>query len=383
MALTISITSDCNLDCRTCGGWDFTNHLRSKGHNYLPYETITRILDEGKKRGNRYLDITGGEPFLHPDIIKILLYAEQSGYWISILTNGLLLDEKLIQSLSTIRARIRISFYSADKKTHEYFSGENTYDPLVNIIRNLREKRLYFGIGMPVFKKNINEIEETVKFAIDEGCAFIRVSPGAKYHKAMIEDVDSSLFEEMIFSIIQSIIKYRDYVELELDSSLKIPNPIEILTTRRCTAGCNFYFIDSAMKVYPCPYISTKNLQPMNFKDYRDFYELDNFMDNYFEKLTNNLTGMCNDCEYHTICSGGCLSEKTTRGLRSHETQPICLRKILHRVVNRFNPELIEDILQAWAHLQYKDLYEDFGNRDCMRRLPIWTINFKGWSWRG
>jgi radical SAM protein with 4Fe4S-binding SPASM domain len=354
-----------------------------KGHNIIPFETIKKILDEGRKRGNRYLEITGGEPFLHPEIIRILSYAERSGYLISILTNGLLLDEKIIQSLSTIKARLRLGFYSANKETHEYFSGEDTYDPLVNVIRILRKKRLYFGIGMPVFKKNVNEIEDTVRFAFEEGCAFVRIIPCAKYHKAENEEIDSALFEQILSTIVETIINYRDWIDLEPMVPMKIPNPIEMLTTRRCTAGCNYYHIDPEMTISPCPYLSTKiHFKLIKFNDYRDFNAMDSYMDNYFEELVDALEGACKNCEYHIVCIGGCLFEKTTRGLNPNKPQPICLKRILHHVMKKYDAKVTDDIVQAWVYSRYKDLYEDSGNRGCVRQLPIWYLNFKGRGYR-
>ncbi len=381
MALIISITSDCNLNCRTCGGMDFTHHEMKKAHDILSFEDIKKILDEGRRRGIRYIDITGGEPFLHPDIIRILSYAEQSGYWISILTNGLLLTEDMIKSISTIKLRLRLSFYSANKETHEYFSGKGTFDPLVNIIRILRKNGIYFGIGMTVFKKNVDEIEDTMKFALEEGCAFMRIIPGAKYHKARNEDVDSNLFEQILSSIIDAVIKYRDRIDLESKISMKIPTPADLLTTRRCTAGRNLYYIDPEMTILPCPEDISANIQikRAKFKDHQDFNAMDSYMDNYFEELVDTLEGTCKKCEFHTVCIGGCLSEKTTRGLKPNDVQPICLRKILHNVMKKYDVKVMDDIAQAWFYSHNKDVYEDFGNRDCIRRLPIWNLNFKGW----
>ena len=40
--------------------------------------------------------LTGGEPFMHPDIKEIINYFFNSGKKISIATNGLLLNEKMI-----------------------------------------------------------------------------------------------------------------------------------------------------------------------------------------------------------------------------------------------------------------------------------------------
>jgi radical SAM additional 4Fe4S-binding domain len=379
MALTISVTSDCNLNCRTCGGWDFTKHKTEKSQGALPFESIKQILDEGRKRGNRYLDITGGEPFLHPEIIKILTYAERSGYWTNVLTNGLLLDEKKIEALLAIHARLRLSLYSANKSTHEYFCGEGTFDPLKEAIRRLRENEIYFGVGMPVFKENVGDIKDTVRFALDAGCSFIRIFPAAKYYRAKDVEIDVSLIEEILSSIVEATIEHRAEIDLESTASMRIPNPIEMLTTRRCTAGCNYYHVDSEMMIHPCPYISDDGpIKIIKFNDSHDFDAMNASMDGYFERLAETLEGACRSCEYITTCVGGCLSEKTTRSIEPNQEQPICLRSILRRVMKKYDEKVASDILQSWVYSRFRDTFEDSGNRCCIRQLPIWNLSFIG-----
>lgn len=377
MVLTISVTSDCNLNCRICGGWDFTKHKVRQG-NSLPLEIIKKMLDEGRTRGNWYLEITGGEPFLHPQIMDIISYAEKSGYWTYILTNGLLLNEDIIESISSLRVMLRISIYSANKDTHEYLCQDDTFDHLVDVIRMLRRRGISFGLCMPVFRANVNEIQDTIKFAFEEGCTFIRVFPGGKYYKAKNEDIDSSLFEQILSSIVEIIANHRDWVDLESDTLMNVSNPIELLTTRRCTAGCNYYHIDSNMIIHSCPFISSQNsIKEIKFNDHLDFHDMDMFMDDYFKGLIGNLKGACRECEYNTTCLGGCLSEKTMRSLESNEEQPVCMKRILQSVVDRYDAEAMDVILQSWVSTIYKDSFEDLGNRSCIRHLPFWTINFK------
>src|SRR4030095_13635709 len=56
----------CNLKCRHCCISCSPTNYR---FNYLDLETVRRLLDESVALGVKEYYFTGGEPFVHPDII--------------------------------------------------------------------------------------------------------------------------------------------------------------------------------------------------------------------------------------------------------------------------------------------------------------------------
>ena len=61
---------------------------------------VKDILKQLADAGILYLVITGGEPFLRADIIDILAYAVKLKFCVRVFTNGLLLHENIVKSLS-------------------------------------------------------------------------------------------------------------------------------------------------------------------------------------------------------------------------------------------------------------------------------------------
>ncbi|MFH1381236.1 MAG: radical SAM protein, partial [Candidatus Omnitrophota bacterium] len=80
------LTYRCNFRCVHC------YVAADKKKKELGIEEVKVILDQLKKAGCFHVGFTGGELFLRKDIFKILNYAKQSGFRISILTNGFLID---------------------------------------------------------------------------------------------------------------------------------------------------------------------------------------------------------------------------------------------------------------------------------------------------
>ena len=78
--LYISIINSCNLRCTGC--WVDVAHPQAK----LSFEEMDKLITNAKKHGNVFFGILGGEPFMHPDLIRIL-EAHPDCYF-QIFTNG-------------------------------------------------------------------------------------------------------------------------------------------------------------------------------------------------------------------------------------------------------------------------------------------------------
>ena len=63
--LRISITDDCNMQCRYCHN---EGQSGSIAKHYLSHDEIISIIDRAMKYGVVKVRLTGGEPLLHPDI---------------------------------------------------------------------------------------------------------------------------------------------------------------------------------------------------------------------------------------------------------------------------------------------------------------------------
>src|SRR5262245_13200539 len=103
----IEVTSNCNLSCPLC----FAES--GPGGQMIDFETFTRMVDrivhlEGTAD---VVQLSGGEPTLHPEIVRMVRYAyEQPIMAVMINTNGIRLahDSELIRQLAEFRDRLEI-----------------------------------------------------------------------------------------------------------------------------------------------------------------------------------------------------------------------------------------------------------------------------------
>lgn len=160
----IEITNRCNLRCDFC----ILNKRKIKDISFNEFKTI---LDKIKGYTKEiYLHVLG-EPLLHPYVNDFISYAKETGFEVSVTTNGYLIDK-----LSVTPKRVNISLHSYNKKYG--VSLEDYLDNIFNYIDKNRDNT-YFSLRLWVNKNkdiisyinkrydiNINDIANNKKIKI-------------------------------------------------------------------------------------------------------------------------------------------------------------------------------------------------------------------------
>jgi len=372
MALDVYLTNACNLRCRYCFNLDREDAPR------IPLADICTILKAAYERHNRYVSITGGEPFLYKQIFEVLDYAHDLGYWITILSHGGLLDLTRISRLKKYwRLRVRISLDGPDRESHDFLRGEGTFDNTMEKIAMLIEQGINVGVGVTVSESNVKKLEEILSLCLERGIAFVRCVPVARVKKGRAAHVSASLHEELLERLIGFAISHKDRVDLPASEHAPVPASIDALTTRRCLAGKHFFGITPDKKILPCPLISDHpDVPTVPFEDSQSFVRLGQEMDALFARIKDRLGGICGTCEFREVCYGGCLAEKLSFDRRFDDEQPICTKLILERIGSRFQQADIDRIVRSWVW-QLQTSLEACQRHACMRQAPYWSMNFR------
>jgi len=139
-ALWIQVTGTlCNIACRHCF---ISCGPRADQVPMMSAEEVERALDEGRGLGMRQVYFTGGEPFLHPELRRIVRAALRIAP-LTIVTNGLLIDDAAVAWIAQESERSRYSFdlrVSLDGMTAEQndpVRGRGTFAEVVAALRRL------------------------------------------------------------------------------------------------------------------------------------------------------------------------------------------------------------------------------------------------------
>jgi MoaA/NifB/PqqE/SkfB family radical SAM enzyme len=144
-ALWIQITGTwCNLECRHCIN---ASGPRAPWLRPLDAETIRRAIAEAEDLGVKEIYFTGGEPFLHGEILPLVARALEVAPT-TVLTNGTLIDAARADALAALAARaaysleIRVSLDDPDPACNDAVRGEGSWAKAVEAVRLLRERGL-------------------------------------------------------------------------------------------------------------------------------------------------------------------------------------------------------------------------------------------------
>jgi uncharacterized Fe-S cluster-containing radical SAM superfamily protein len=122
----------CNLTCVNC-------YIESSPTNdrlaYLTLGDVTRYLDEIRDDGwpVEEIGITGGEPFMNPDIVPIMATCLERGFRLLVLTNAMRPMMKLAAPLDALRIRhgerlgLRVSIDHYSQALHETERGKHSW----------------------------------------------------------------------------------------------------------------------------------------------------------------------------------------------------------------------------------------------------------------
>jgi uncharacterized radical SAM superfamily Fe-S cluster-containing enzyme len=119
----VPITSACNLDCPVC-----YTHNRNEGAWHMTEGEMRALLAHLAKAqpDRRIINITGGEPTMHPQFDRLVAMAHEEGiHRITVSTHGMrfLKDEWLVEKLAAIDARVILSFDSFEERGNRELLG--------------------------------------------------------------------------------------------------------------------------------------------------------------------------------------------------------------------------------------------------------------------
>lgn len=323
----LQITERCNLHCAHC----FVS--ASDYGDTMPIGVI-RDVAIPRLKDCRVISVTltGGEPFVHPDIIEIVSLLRSAEIRVGICTNGTLISQEQMEMLAKIgNVHLNVSLDGFRPESHGKFRGDRaSFMKTIETIRHLSRYRLLQGLLVtPNNLVEINEYAELCEFGIQNGAIYVLMNPlsnmgrGAKAQKRL------GAPDEVMRKIKEITSQFFDCIQLVY---IRFPND-EKLPLISCETGNIFYvFVDG--KITICPYLvfAARTLQslynPEEFivgnvftnADIADKIDAYKFYERYH--LGNNPT--CKTCSLNFQCGKGCPAAVIASGQQIDGLDPLC-----------------------------------------------------------
>ncbi|MDD3065384.1 MAG: radical SAM protein [Endomicrobiaceae bacterium] len=186
--IQLVMTLQCNLNCIMCNDKHENIFISDKELDDL-IEIMPYL---------QFLTLRGGEVFYDKRTGRILDEAYKNDVKLTVITNGLLLDDLIIDKLLRVAGGIVFSIDSPFKETYEAIRIGGKFEKLKENLKKIYQARkikkynLYLTLNMVIMRKNYNEIEDMLYFAKEYGFDAVVLAPV----EGNVKGIDENFFEK-------------------------------------------------------------------------------------------------------------------------------------------------------------------------------------------
>lgn len=168
--LWLHITDRCNLSCSHCLFCSGPGAGRE-----LHLAQLLRHLDDAASMGCRTFALTGGEPLVHNGFIPLVDHILAiPGNRIAVLSNGLLLQERLQPGWPRERIHLQISL-DGRPDHHNSLRGSGSFEQLELQLAWMRMQGWRFTLSCCVTRENADDLPWLVEYAADQGATALHL----------------------------------------------------------------------------------------------------------------------------------------------------------------------------------------------------------------
>ena len=312
LGFTIYLTNDCNLCCKHC--WVSGGEKK----DYLDFKLIQKSVSEAVEMGVKYFLLTGGEPFMHPDIDNIISYIlSHDGVFLSVETNATMIQARQINQFAKHNDKIKMiaSIDASSSKIHDEIRGVvGAFQITIKTVKEIVKNGLLEQCIMAVSRINVEDIENTIKLCISNGVKYLRVlpvQPCGRGELMLEENITFSVQEQIDFyGRMQSLAdKYKSDIRvrtpippafLKLSKIKYYQNECSFCTRLTLLANgrysmCGIGEIHSDYQ-FGIPYTTSVY----------DCWNNDNKVKEIFDSIHSNYKKPCSICIFKLLCKGFC-----------------------------------------------------------------------------
>jgi radical SAM protein with 4Fe4S-binding SPASM domain len=326
------ITNACNLKCKQC--------LSSAGRpleDELTFDEIKMILDDLAKMKVFTICFLGGEPLMRNDFLDILRYASKYNFGLSFSTNGVLVNDQLVEDLENLKIfHVQVSLDGLEE-THNQIRGQsNSFQLAVDAVKKLTESGMQVGISTTVNKLNLKELDDLIQLSLSLGASYFKPIPimpvgrGKDVNQLMLSPAET---EDYVKFLLTKKEQHGDEMQIFAEETYswlfqEPPEPHSLstkLTHSTCAAGTSQLVFSPNGQVYPCPFLRDFVAGDLRSESIVDIWEKSSVLTQFREIMVSDLKGKCSQCPYIPFrCRGGCRAAAYAATGDFYAEDPMC-----------------------------------------------------------
>ncbi|MFG2144151.1 radical SAM protein [Streptomyces sp. NPDC048696] len=314
----IQIDERCNEKCAHC----FVS--ATKRGESMPLDGIrTRLLPQLVKARVTRVTLTGGEPFVHPDLIEIAALFREAGMGVGICTNATIVTGQQIKDLVEIGdVHMNVSLDGFSAHSHGRFRGRpEGFEETVETVKRFAAAGILQGLlCTPNNLAEDTEYAELCRFAVDQGAKYVLMNPLGSMGRGENSMRKLRSPDTHMRHIRELTMPFADDLDLV---HIRFPNDDKPLSG--CEAGTIIYVFTKG-EVAVCPYLVFAARTRVSQHPDTDFivgnvWEHDDIaarLDAYrfHERFTVGANPTCGSCGLAADCGKGCPAAVVANGER-------------------------------------------------------------------
>lgn len=258
--LLIEITNKCPFCCIFC-----SSYSSIKKNKFIKSSDFFKIISDAKEIGIDIIQLSGGEPFLHPKIKKFIDFVLKKGLLLEIYTCGnvykdgnylpiqsnLLLNYKNNPNLT-----LRFNFQTINEEVFKKLTNNSMgLENLITSIKRCTKNNIKTEVHIIPTSLNVTQLVPTIDYLLNE----LKITH-IKILRLILHGRAQENYEKLIFNendLNKTIFNLRKKYQT---SEVEIGTAFSILSNscRECQAAKNKFMITVDLKLFPCTAFKNK-----------------------------------------------------------------------------------------------------------------------------
>lgn len=330
--LLAELTYACPLQCPYCSNpLDYANLS-----NELSTNDWKRVLKQSRDMGAVQLGFSGGEPLVRKDLVELVEYSHELGYYINLITSGYNMDEaKIIELKEAGLDHIQVSIQASSQELNDFIAGTKSFEHKKSVAKLIKKHGYPMVLCVVLHRQNIHQMKDILDMAIELGADFVELA-NTQYYGWAHHNRDQLMPTQEQLQAAEAIAnEYQDTQKGKMKIYYVVPDYYEG-RPKACMNGWGTTFLTIAPDGVALPCHSARQLPNFDCPNVNDSSISDIWNKskafNYF-RGDDWMKGPCRSCPEKDKDFGGCHCQAFLLTGDATNTDPVCDLSPLHHTV--------------------------------------------------
>lgn len=330
--LLAELTYSCPLQCPYCSNpLDYANLS-----NELSTKDWKRVLKQSREMGAVQLGFSGGEPLVRKDLVELVEYSHELGYYINLITSGYNMGEaKIIELKEAGLDHIQVSIQASSQELNDFIAGTKSFEQKKSVAKLIKKHGYPMVLCVVLHRQNIHQMKDILDMAIELGADFVELA-NTQYYGWAHHNRDQLMPTQEQLQAAEAIAKeYQDTQKGKMKIYYVVPDYYEG-RPKACMNGWGTTFLTIAPDGVALPCHSARQLPNFDCPNVNDSSISDIWNKskafNYF-RGDDWMKEPCKSCPDKDKDFGGCHCQAFLLTGDATNTDPVCDLSPLHHTV--------------------------------------------------